>query len=52
MVSQDIVAADSYAASFFKYLPEELAYIIAATAMKLGRSDLKNLKIQEINLAA
>jgi uncharacterized protein (DUF362 family) len=52
VVSQDIVAADSYAASFFNYLPEDLAYITAATAMKLGRSDLKNLKIQEINLGA
>jgi uncharacterized protein (DUF362 family) len=52
VVSQDIVAADSYAASFFEILPEELVYISAAVAMKLGRSDLKNLKIQELNLAA
>ena len=52
IVSQDIVAADSYAASFFEILPEELTYISSAVAMKLGRSDLKNLRIQELNLAA
>ncbi len=52
VLSQDIVAVDSYGASFFDTMPEELPYINAAAAMKLGRSDLKNLKIQEINLAA
>jgi uncharacterized protein (DUF362 family) len=52
VVTQDTVAADSYAASFFDIMPQELPFINAAVAMKLGRSDLKNLKIQEINLAA
>jgi uncharacterized protein (DUF362 family) len=52
LVSQDIVAADTYAAGFFNFRPEDLSYIKAGAAMKIGRSDLNNLKIQEINLAA
>ena len=49
IVSPDIVAADSYAATLFDLRPEDLAYIPAATAMGLGRSDLHNLKIEEIS---
>ena len=49
IVSPDIVAADSYAATLFDLRPEDLAYIPAATAMGLGRSDLQNLKIEEIS---
>ncbi len=52
IVSQDIVAIDSYTASFFDMVPQELTYVIAGTSMKVGRSDLKNLNIQEINLGA
>ena len=52
ILTQDVVAADTYAATLFDVTPMELANIGAAVAMKLGRSDLKNLKIQEINLAA
>jgi uncharacterized protein (DUF362 family) len=52
IASTDIVAADSYAAGLFNIRPEELAYVTAGAAMKIGRSDLKNLKIEEINLGA
>jgi uncharacterized protein (DUF362 family) len=51
-ISQDIVAIDSYAAGFFNMQPMDLAYIKAGTTMNIGRSDLQNLRIQEINLAA
>ena len=48
IASRDIVAADTYAATLFGLKPEDLAYIQAGTAMGLGRSDLANLKIEEI----
>jgi uncharacterized protein (DUF362 family) len=47
IVSPDIVAADSYATSLFGLRPEDIAYIPAAAAMGLGRSDLHNLSIEE-----
>jgi len=50
IASPDIVAADSYAATLFEMQPEDLAYVRAGTAMGLGRSDLKALKIEEINV--
>ncbi len=52
VVSQDIVAIDSYGAGFFNLKPQDLPYIKAGTAMNIGRSDLENLRIQEINLGA
>jgi uncharacterized protein (DUF362 family) len=52
VASPDIVAADSYAATLFGMQPEDLSYIKAGTAAGLGRSDLKNLKIEEINVGA
>jgi uncharacterized protein (DUF362 family) len=52
IASPDIVAADSYAASLFGMKPEDLEYIVAGTAMGLGRSDLQNLTIQDISLGA
>lgn len=52
LVSRDIVAADTYAAGFFNVKPDSLDYITAGVAMKIGRSDLNHLMIQEINLAA
>ncbi len=48
IVSPDIVAADSFAATLFGLQPNDLAYVRAATAMGLGRSDLDSLKIEEI----
>jgi uncharacterized protein (DUF362 family) len=52
IASPDIVAADSYAATLFDMQPEELSYIVAGTQRGLGRSDLKNLRIEEINVGA
>ncbi len=52
VISQDIVAIDSYGASFFNMQPQDLLYVKAGTAMKIGRSDLNNLRVQEINLGA
>ena len=48
IVSPDIVAADSYATTLFGLRPDDIAYISAAAAMGLGRSDLQSLKIEEI----
>jgi uncharacterized protein (DUF362 family) len=48
IVSPDIVAADSFATTLFGLSPEELDYIRAASTMGLGRSDLKNMRIEEI----
>jgi uncharacterized protein (DUF362 family) len=51
IASADIVAADSYAATLFGLHPEDIAYIPAAAAMNLGRSDLAGMKIEEITAA-
>jgi len=48
IASPDIVAADSYAATLFERKPDEIAYIQKGAAMGLGRSDLENLRIEEI----
>ena len=50
IVSQDIVAADSYAATLFELKPEDLAYVRAGAQMGLGRSDLDSLKIEELTV--
>jgi len=50
IASPDIVAADSYAATLFGMQPDDLAYIQAGAAMGLGRSDLANLKIEELTV--
>lgn len=52
IASRDVVAVDSYATSFFGMKPEDLDYIVFGTKMGLGRSDLQNLNIQVIQLAA
>ena len=52
IVSRDIVAADSYATTLFGMQPKDISYINAATAMGLGNSDLKSLKIEEITVGA
>jgi uncharacterized protein (DUF362 family) len=51
IASRDLVAADSYAATLFALQPEDLSYIQAGVSMGLGRSDLKNLRIEEIQVA-
>ncbi len=50
IASPDIVAADSYAATLFGMRPEDLGYVRAGTAMGLGRSDLGDLKIEEVTV--
>lgn len=52
IVTQDIVAADAYAASLFGKKPEDLKNVVIGAAMKLGRMDLNNLKIEEIKVGA
>ena len=48
IASTDIVAADTYAAGLFGVKPEQLAYIGAGVKSGVGRSDLANMKIEEI----
>ncbi len=51
IASTDIVAADSYAArTLFEVDPSLMSYVRAGAAMGLGRSDLENLKIEEVTL--
>lgn len=50
IVSQDIVAADSYAATLFGFQPNDLEYIRIGNEVGLGRSDLSSLNIRELTL--
>jgi len=50
IVSPDIVAADSYAATLFGLQPNDLSYIKKGANMGLGVKNLDQLKIEEINL--
>ena len=50
IASSDIVAADSYAATLFNMKPTDLSYIQGGLLMGLGRSDLENMRIEEIQL--
>ena len=52
IASADIVAADSYGTTLFGMHPDDLGYIQAASAMGLGSSDLKGMRIEEINVCA
>jgi len=52
IASPDIVAADAYGATLFGLQPGDLDYIVAGTAMGLGRSDLAALRIEEIAVGA
>ncbi len=49
IVSTDIVAADSYAATLFGMSPDQLSYIKKGAKMGLGNNNLEQLKIEEIN---
>ena len=48
IVSRDIVAADSYAATLFGMQPDNLDYIRAGAEMGLGTSKLDELRIEEV----
>jgi uncharacterized protein (DUF362 family) len=51
IASTDVVTADSYAAqTLFNISPDQLSYVSEATTRGLGRSDLNNLKIEEIQV--
>jgi uncharacterized protein (DUF362 family) len=50
LISRDIVAADAAAAKLFGMEPEDISYINIADEMKVGRKDIKNLKVQRISL--
>lgn len=50
IATPDVVAADSYTATLFGFKPNDLSFIRAGAAMGIGRKDLGNLKIEEINL--
>ncbi len=50
IITQDIVAADAYATSFFGKKPEDLKYIPVAAERKIGRMDINNLRITEIKV--
>jgi uncharacterized protein (DUF362 family) len=51
IASPDVVAADTYAASLFGVKPEQLDYIGAGVKSGIGRSDLANMKIEQITVA-
>lgn len=50
IVSPDVVAADSYAATLFGLKPNDLTYVKKGEIMGLGENNLDQLKIEEINL--
>jgi len=51
IASADIVAADAYATRLFGWSdPNRLGYVRIGAEIGLGRSDLENLKIEEISL--
>jgi len=52
VVSKDMVAIDSYTTLFFDMKPEDLDYVVCAANMGLGRMDLENLHIEEIDLGS
>ncbi len=49
IASPDIVAADSFAAGLFGIKPSELGYLVEGSQRGIGRMDVENLKIEEIN---
>lgn len=50
VATPDIVAADSYGATLFGLRPEDLESVTAGVARGLGRSDLHNMRIEEIQI--
>jgi uncharacterized protein (DUF362 family) len=50
IASQDMVAADAYAATLFGLTAKDIAYIGASAQMGLGTMDLKSIKVAEMNL--
>jgi uncharacterized protein (DUF362 family) len=50
IASADVVAADTYAATFFGFKPDDIGYLKIGTAMGLGQSDLSKLTISKISV--
>jgi uncharacterized protein (DUF362 family) len=50
IASHDIVAADAYAARLFELQASALSYVLAGEKMGLGRSDLANVRVEEVDL--
>jgi uncharacterized protein (DUF362 family) len=50
IASPDIVAADSYGATLFGLKPDDLPFVVMAADKGLGRKDLQNLRIEEIQV--
>jgi uncharacterized protein (DUF362 family) len=48
IATRDIVAADSFGATLFGLRPNDLGFVVEGAARGLGRSDLQNLRIEEI----
>ena len=48
VASADVVAADTYALSFFNAKLDDAPYIMLAEKLGVGRTDLKNIKIEDI----
>ncbi len=52
IVTPDIVAADAYASTLFGLTGSDLEFVQTGAAMGLGKSDLSQMRIEELNLAA
>ncbi len=52
IASPDLVAADSYGATLFGLQPDDLGYVVAGAARGLGRKDLQNLRIEEMQVGS
>ncbi len=50
IASRDIVAADSYATTLFGLTAADIRYIVAASELGLGTTDLASIDLREINL--
>jgi uncharacterized protein (DUF362 family) len=50
IISPDIVSADAYGSSLFGLKPDDLNYVVAGAKSGIGRKDLENLSIEEINV--
>lgn len=50
IASQDIVAADAYAATLFGLTGNDIPFIRSGAQMGLGTLDLKNIKLEEISV--
>lgn len=52
IATPDIVAADAYGATLFGLRPDDLGYVVLGAQRGLGRKDLENLRIEEIQVGA